>query len=349
MKTRIVVCLCVGVCLAGVLQADTRWTGATDTAWDNPANWTNGVPNATQKAQFVTVTEPVCTVTVTGAEAKQLAVGDNSGGILKIAGGNLKVMDWSIIGYAEANVGDQAGQLTVTGGVLNCQARLFIGFMGEGHMTVDNDGVVNVYNQPVGLGEEKTGNGYLYLKGGVMNLWAGGLSLHLYNGKAHVDFSGGTLTLTNTTENRAVLTQAIGDGTITAYGGIGEVVVDTENTPGRIVVKGVHPLQPKPADGSRVSAGQVELAWVLPDPCLPGQTVAVNVYFGTSPEFPEGGSAQTPQIISKKSQTSVKVQALPKVRYYWAVDAYVGSAGPGLRPGLLLRRRQSGPHRRSGR
>jgi hypothetical protein len=158
-----------------------------------------------------------------------------------------------------------------------------------------------------------------------MNLWAGGSSLNLYTGKAHVDFSGGVLTLTDTTENRATLSKAILDRIITAYGGVGTVVLDTLSTPGRIVVNGLHPLQPAPVDGGRVSAGQVELSWVLPDPCQPGQSVAVDVYFGTSPEFPEGGSAQTPQIITKKSETSAIVQTQPKTRYYWAVDAYVGS------------------------
>jgi hypothetical protein len=98
--------------------------------------------------------------------------------------------------------GDQAGHLIVEGGVLNCQARLFIGFQGEGDLTVDKDGVVNVYNQASGIGQEKTGNGTLYVRGGTINFWAGGASLGLYTGKAHIDFSGGTLTLTNTTQNR---------------------------------------------------------------------------------------------------------------------------------------------------
>jgi hypothetical protein len=38
-----------------------------------------------------------------------------------------------------------------------------------------------------------------------------------------------------------------------------------------------------------------------------------------------GGSALTPQIISHKNVTSATVQAKPKVRYYWAVDTYIGS------------------------
>ncbi len=49
MKSRIAVCLFLCLCLAGVLGADTRWTGAVSNLWSDPANWTNGLPNADQK------------------------------------------------------------------------------------------------------------------------------------------------------------------------------------------------------------------------------------------------------------------------------------------------------------
>ena len=326
MKNRIVWCLSVCLCLAGALRADTRWTGAKSNLWSDPANWTNGVPNADGKAQFASSTAPECILDITGAQAKQLAVGDNSGGRLKLVAGTLTVVDWSIIGYAQANAGDQAGHLVVEGGVLNCQARLYIGFQGEGDLTVDKDGVVNVYNQASGIGQEKTGNGSLYLKGGTMNYWAGGASLGLYTGKAHIDLSGGTLTLTNTAQNRDVLTRAIADRIITAYDGAGKVMVDTTSTAGRIVVTGLHPFQPAPMDGGNVSAGSVKLSWTLPDPCQPGKPVLVDVYFGTDPDFPVGGSVQTPQVLKQKNVSSVVVQTKPKTRYYWAVDAYYGNA-----------------------
>ena len=326
MRSRIA--LCVSLCLyfAGALAADTRWTGAVSDLWSDPANWTNGVPNADQKAIFSSTTVPVCVMDMVGAQAKQLAVGDNSGGSLRLVAGDLTVMDWSIVGYAQTNVGEQAGHLMVEGGVLNCQARLYIGFQGEGDLTVDKDGLVNVYNQASGLGQEKTGNGSLYLKGGTINFWAGGASLGLYTGKARIDFSGGTLTVTNTTQNRDVLTRAIADRIITAYDGAGKVIVDTTSTSGRIVVTGLHPFQPAPFDGARVSAGSTELKWTVPDPCQPGKPVVFDVYFGTSPDFPVGGSVQTPQVVKQKSVSSVVVQTKPKTRYYWAVDTYFGNA-----------------------
>src|SRR5512144_1262346 len=109
MKSRIALCLCICLCLAGVLGADTRWTGAVSDLWSNPANWSNGLPNADQKAIFSSTTVPVCIMDMAGAQAKQLAVGDNSGGSLKLVAGDLTVMDWSIVGYAQSNAGDQAG------------------------------------------------------------------------------------------------------------------------------------------------------------------------------------------------------------------------------------------------
>ncbi len=326
MKNRIVLCLFLCLCLGGALGADTRWTGAVSDLWSDPANWSNGVPNADQKAIFSSTTVPVCVMDMVGAQAKQIAVGDNSGGSLKLVAGDLTVMDWSIVGYAQSNTGDQAGHLIVEGGVLNCQARLYIGFQGEGDLTVDKDGVVNVYNQASGIGQEKTGNGSLYVKGGTINYWAGGASLGLYTAKAHIDLSGGTLTLTNSTQNLATINKAIADRIITAYDGAGKVIVDTTSTVGRIVITGLHPFQPAPVDGGRVSAGSVELKWTVPDPCQPGQPVAFDVYFGTSPDFPVGGSVQTPQIIKQKSVSSVAVQTKPKTRYYWAVDTYFGNA-----------------------
>jgi hypothetical protein len=326
MRSQIVLCVLLCLCVTGILGADTRWTGAVSNLWSDPANWTNGLPNADQKAQFADASAPECIMDMAGAEAKQLAVGDNSGGSLRLVAGDLTVMDWSIVGYAQANAGDQAGHLVVEGGVLNCQARLFIGFQGEGDLTVDKDGVVNVYNQASGIGQEKTGNGSLYVKGGTINFWAGGASLGLYTGKAHIDLSGGTLTLTNSTQNLDTINKAITDGIITAYDGVGTVVVDTTSTAGRIVITGLHPLQPVPLDGGRMSAGSTELKWTPPDPCQPGKPVAFDVYFGTSPDFPVGGSIETPQIVKQKSVSSVVVQTKPKTRYYWAVDTYFGNA-----------------------
>jgi len=322
MRVRIVVCISLIVSLAGMVRADTQWTAGTGNLWSNPGNWSNGVPKTTDKVQFISSALPACVLDMEGAVAKYLAVGDGGGGTLKVVAGSLTVGDWSIMGYGQNNVGDNAGFFEITGGVVNCQQRLFVGFMGEGHMTVDGDGIVNVNSQTLGLGEDG-GSGFVKLEGGQVNLFGTPLSLSLRNGTASMDFRGGILTLPNTTQNQNYLTAAISDGIIKAYGGDGQVVIDTETTEGRIIVSGVHSLQPTPIDGGTASAGQVELSWVLPDPCQAGQPVSLDVYFGTSPDV--GGSALTPKIISRQNITSTVVQTQPKTRYYWAVDVYVGS------------------------
>ncbi len=120
--------------------------------------------------------------------------------------------------------------------------------------------------------------------------------------------------------------KAIAERIITAYDGAGEVLVDTTSVAGRIVVKGLHPFEPASVDGGRLSAGAAELMWTLPDPCQCGKPVLVDVYFGTSPDFPVGGSVETPQIVKQKSVSSMVVQTKPKMRYYWAIDTYYGNA-----------------------
>ncbi|MGB2862852.1 MAG: hypothetical protein WBC05_05960, partial [Sedimentisphaerales bacterium] len=320
MRIRIVVCISLIVCLAGMVRADTQWFASVNDLWSNPANWSNGVPTATEKAQFAT--SEVCIVDFEGAIAKHIAMdGAGAGHLRLVDGSELSVTDWTIVGYSASNVGDMACLIEVLGGVLNCQARCFVGFQGEGTMIVDGDGVVNILSQDFGVAQEATGTGSVELRGGELNVMSGNLSLR--NGvKAGIDFSGGILTQQSNQARIDYINAAIDDGIMTAYSGQGKVVVDTETIEGRIIVKGIHSLEPTPIDGGTASAGQVELSWVLPDPCQAGQPVPVDVYFGTSPDV---GSAQTPNIISRQNITSTVVQAQPKTRYYWAVDTYVGS------------------------
>ncbi len=66
--------------------------------------------------------------------------------------------------------------------------------------------------------------------------------------------------------------------------------------------------------------------WVLPDPCVAGELVLVDVYF--TDNFEALYSFTDPaaiQVVNKQNVTSVVVQTEKKKRYYWAVDTYVGS------------------------
>ncbi|HUV67190.1 MAG TPA: hypothetical protein VMW24_25095, partial [Sedimentisphaerales bacterium] len=190
-------------------------------------------------------------------------------------------------------------------------------------------GTVNIHTQTLGVGQEPGGNGVVTMEGGTLNLLDGtsarGLNF-LATAKSSVNLSGGAITLRGTTNNLDYVNQSVAGGIIKAYGGIGEVVIDPNEQPGRLVVRGVHPLKPFPTDDGVTSAGQVALSWVLPDPCTPGQPVAVDVYFTDNLQSLEQFlNPAAIRVANKQSVTSVLVQAQPKKRYYWAVDSYVGS------------------------
>jgi len=94
---------------------------------------------------------------------------------------------------------------------------------------------------------------------------------------------------------------------------------------GGTTVKAVHLLNPYPADGGEIPSGQVELSWTPRDPCIPGQSVAVDVYFTDNLQALEQFlDPAAIRVVNKQVVTSVILQAQPKIRYYWAVDCYIG-------------------------
>jgi hypothetical protein len=118
----------------------------------------------------------------------------------------------------------------------------------------------------------------------------------------------------------------IDNGWITAYEGNGTLNLDYNVTnEGKTTLTALHNFNPTPADGDTVGSGAVELNWTLPDPCVPGQPVSVDVYFTDDLEamqmFTDPAAIQ---VVSKQNVTSVVVQTQPKTRYYWAVDTYIG-------------------------
>ena len=329
MKNRIALCAVIVLCAAGSLyaQTDTTWMGPDGGKWSNPANWTGEVMPSPQVKAFFNGAS-TCIVDIPDAAAWQIDLG---GGPLRIIkGGTVTVHDWIILGYNATDVGDSAGRLEVfDGGVLDCRVRLYVGYRGEGFLSVYEGGTVNIHTQLLGVGQQPGGNGVVELEGGSLNLLDGtdakGLNF-LATAKSSLNLSGGALTLRGTTNNRDYVNQSVAGGIIKAYGGIGQVVVDPNEQPGRLVVRGIHPLKPFPTDDGRAAAGQVELKWVPPDPCVPGQPVPVDVYFTNDlKSLEEFSNPAAIRVVTKQNVTSVVVQTQPKTRYYWAIDSYVGS------------------------
>jgi len=140
-----------------------------------------------------------------------------------------------------------------------------------------------------------------------------------------INIAGGTLILGG--DQLSTVQGYINDGLIAAWDGDGTIEVDYDVTnEGQTTVKGVHKLNPYPAHGDTVSPGEVELGWTLPDPCVPGEPVPVDVYFTDDYEalsmFTDPASMQ---IVSKENVTSITVPVEMGKQYFWAVDTYIGS------------------------
>jgi hypothetical protein len=330
MRIRIALCAGVLLSLTGMLhaQGSTTWVAPNGGKWSMAANWAGGIlPSAQVKAFFSGPS--ACVVDTADAAAWQI---DLAGGPLQIVqGGNLTVTDWFILGYQAEDAGDNAGRLEVSdGGVLDCMVRLYVGYRAEGFLTIYEGGTVNIHTQTLGVGQQPGGNGSVVLEGGTLNLLDGtsaqGLNLTTPGAQANVDFRGGAMILRDTPQNRTYLDQVIGEKIVTAYGGVGTVVVDPNETRGKLTIRGIHPLQPFPPDDGRAPVGQVELKWVPLDPCTPGQSVPVDVYFTDDLDaLQQFSDPAAIRVVSQKAVTSAAVQTQPKKRYYWAVDSYVGS------------------------
>jgi hypothetical protein len=141
---------------------------------------------------------------------------------------------------------------------------------------------------------------------------------------AKMDIAVGTLIVDG--DETSKIQTYIDNGWITSYGGNGTLQLDYNVTnEGKTTLKAVHLLNPNPADGGLVSPGEVELSWTLPDPCVPGQPVLVDVYFTDDLQSLEYFTDPAAiQVVSKQNVASVVVQTQPKTQYYWAIDTYIG-------------------------
>ncbi len=192
-----------------------------------------------------------------------------------------------------------------------------------------NPGFLNMTGGTIIVGDdfeipESEGDGVsiaeVHLDGGSIII---GGDLHMFD-QGSLNITAGTLIM-----NADVLSAVQGyidNGLITSYGGNGTAQLDYDVTnQGQTTLKGVHKLKPNPIDGGLAAPGALELSWTLPDPCVPGQPVLVDVYFTDDLQLLEWFTDPAAiQVVSKQNVTSVVLQTQPKTWYYWAVDTYVG-------------------------
>ncbi len=303
--------------LVGNVQAqDATWTDATgDHNWFTPGNWSE-FPTLAHWAK-VRNGPPGPTITSGSAEARRVHIGYSEGGALTMDGGTLDISADDLLMGKNGNT----GTLNMNGGTITVARDL--------EVAGGNPGFLNMTGGTIIVGDdfeipESQGDGVsiaeVHLDGGSIII---GGDLHMFD-QGSLDITAGTLILNGNVVS--AVQGYIDNGLITAYDGDGTVQLDYDVTnPGKTTLKGVHKLKPYPIDGGLTAPGALELSWTLPDPCVPGQPVSVNVYFTDDLQallwFTDPASLQ---IVSKQNVTSVVVQTQPKTRYYWAVDTYVG-------------------------
>jgi len=216
----------------------------------------------------------------------------------------------------------EPGALTLKGGTLEVLGALNCGYKGMGTINMI-DGTLLIPGT-LRIAREPSAIGHINLKGGTIT--ANNFLMREKEGAVGtMDVGGGMLTIND--NETALVQEYIDNGWITAYDGDGTLNLEynVEN-PGLTTLTAVHKLNPNPANRAIVKPGEVELSWTLPDPCVPGQPVFVDVYFTDDLQALEWFTDPAAiQVVSQQNVTSVVVQTQTKTRYFWAVDTYIGS------------------------
>jgi len=298
MKLRILLALSIGLLAAGSLHAATvTFTGAVDDLWSNPDNW-DTVPGIDDKARVRSGDIPCVLDYDAGIINQYVGEGGTVGHLMLVEGAQLAVRTWNILGYNGGEL-DNRHTIEVLGGVLNGghpdypnNGRIHVGRQGYAHLIIDHSGEVNLLHQPLQIGNNTNGDGIVELRGGTLNLTDDGdAPLSIATGTDAVglmDFSGGVMNQRFSEGRLTRINDFIANGMITAYGGVGTVVVasvdgNNDDTLDTLIVNDLHPLTPGPEDGADAVPGSMTLTWTLPDPCVPGQSVPVDVYFHRRP------------------------------------------------------------------
>jgi len=306
----------VVLCLVGDVQA-TTWTDAgPDHLWSTPTNWDSGtLPTFADSVRISMLPGPI--IANKGAVNDYIRVGDQAIGDLTVDGGTLTTTRWIEVGYNEGS----NGTVNMNSGTITAVS-LVVGLSGSGTLNMTG-GTITVMSNFL-IAKKPTATGHVNLDGGIIT--AKVFEMRRQAGSVGtMDVGGGTLIIDG--DKLSLVQGFIDNGWITASAGYGSLQLDYNVTnEGQTTLKAVHFLNPNPADGGLASPGEVELSWTLPDPCVPGQPVPVDVYFTDDWEalysFTDPAAMQ---VVSKQDVTSVVVQTQPKTRYYWAVDTYVDS------------------------
>jgi hypothetical protein len=343
MKSHIVLCLVFSLLLTGSLSAETViFTGAINNLWSDPGNWNLGrLPGDKDQARFNAGAS--CVLDFAAPPIDQLRLRQPGPRLTLVDGAHLVCLDNAAISLNQATPEDPA-VMEILGGVFDCHSNIRVSDDTPGLLVLDNDGVFNLHDLQFRVGHDDGGHGIAQLKGGSLNLLRevgddgpDPSPLWFRNGlgaKAHVDFSGGVMRMAYSDERLAYINDHIADGTITAYykfsanpftsdfdiaNAVGEVIVDTGDANDYIHVRGLHPFNPVPADGSEVASGPLTLEWTV------DAGTVVDVWFSGDVGKIYAGNPDA-LLIAQQARTSVQVTAEKNTRYFWAVDTYAPGA-----------------------
>jgi hypothetical protein len=316
-KTICLVSFVLALSMVGNVQAIdvVQWTDVGfDHFWSNPDNWNTGtVPAANEK--FLILESPGATIANEGAVAQQGQIcGDN--GLLTLDGGSLTISEWLLLGSYGAG-----GTINIKSGTLTVK-RLDVGHVTKGELNMTGGSLI-ISGQYLEIGGNATATGHVQLDAGIITTPR--LSMRRIDGSVGtMDIKTGTLIING--NSLSTVQGFIDKGWITAYGGNGMLHLDYDVTnEGKTTLRAIHNLNPNPADGGVAAPGEVELSWTLPDPCVAGELVLVDVYFTDNwaalYSFTDPAAIR---IVSQKNVSSVTVQTQPKKQYYWAIDTYIG-------------------------
>jgi len=309
------------LCLVGDVQAvDMTWSDATgDHLWSTPQNWDTGtVPTFDDYPRIALLVGP--TIANEGAAANLLGLGYGGGSVttMTVDGGSLEIITYFQLGLSngcEATCDMISGTLT--------SGHILVGDRGSGTLNMTN-GTITV-NGLFRIGHHPTSIGHVNLDGGTINTSTFDMRGNVGSVGTMDVRAAGTLIIDG--DNVTAVQGYIDSGWITAYDGKGMLQLDYDVTnKGKTTLSARHFLNPNPTDGSLLSSGEVELSWTLPDPCVPGQAVSVDVYFTDDLQaLKQFTNPEAMKIVSNQSVSSVVVQTEPKTQYYWAIDSYIGS------------------------
>ncbi|MHC4541508.1 MAG: discoidin domain-containing protein, partial [Planctomycetota bacterium] len=295
--------------------ADIEWRGGgVNNLWSNPDNWQfNSVPIASDNVflRFPHAQAPNGPVIREGIDARANGLSTEVAGesTMTMTGGTLTLTDY-------VWWGDEAGShgiFYMSGGTITVGNEFELGWGGGTGTWTMTGGTITAAELIIPTNSGASGQ--FYLHGGTFNVGSLGLSM---TATGLIDVGKGVLVLEG--DLTTIVKDFVRAGQITAYGGVGTVVVTYDGRNTTVTAVGApEALEPKPADGQTDVPRDVVLGW-KPGVYSP-PTNGHKVYFGESFRDVNDGIGG----IAQDANSYAPPQLLDfGTTYYWRVDEVNG-------------------------